>query len=67
LKVRATGSVIDALEPEEIDDVMIPLLPQEQRKALDADVVDCWNMISESIALSDHVKQRFEAMLCSAG
>jgi len=63
LKARASGSVIDALEPEEVSKIMIPLLPEPLRKGLNAEAERCWNLISDGIVLTDQVSERFEAML----
>lgn len=50
LKARATGSVIDALEPEEIDRVVIPMLGDGDRLELDQRVRSSWDKISASVA-----------------
>lgn len=63
MKARATGSVIDALEPEEIEIVLLPMLPKAQRKALDEEAVRCWTLISDGIELSQKVASRFEQLL----
>lgn len=63
LKARATGSVIDALEPEEIANIIIPLLPEAQRLTLDKEVERCWLLISNAVSLSSKIAQRFEAMM----
>lgn len=63
LKARATGSVIDALEPEEIERVLLPMLSEKRRKNLDAEVVRCWTLISDGIELSRQTAGRFEIFL----
>jgi hypothetical protein len=63
LKARSTGSVIDALEPVEIDQVMIPMLTEKKRKDLDKEIVRCWGLISKGIQLSRDVAERFDGML----
>lgn len=63
LKARATGSVIDALEPEEIEDVALPLVAEAKRRELDKEVQRCWDLISESIQLVEQVADRFDQAL----
>jgi hypothetical protein len=63
LKARSTGSVIDALEPVEIDKVMIPMLSEKQRKALDTEIVRCWSLISKGNQLAMRAAGRFDDML----
>jgi hypothetical protein len=63
LKARATGSVIDALEPEEIEGVIIPWLPEAERLALNQEAERCWKLISDSISLTEHVTAKFESIL----
>ncbi|GMO39755.1 hypothetical protein [Bradyrhizobium sp. TM233] len=63
LKARATGSVIDALEPDEIEQVVVPMLPEKKRAALDREVVRCWNAISEGVSRSKETANRFERLL----
>jgi hypothetical protein len=63
LKAFASGSVIDALEVEEVSKVVLPLLPETERKALDAEVVRCWNLISKGVTRTEEVVRHFEAMM----
>jgi hypothetical protein len=63
LKARATGSVIDALEPEEISDVMLPFPRQAVREAVNRGAIRAWDMISESIDLSSKTAAQFEDMM----
>ncbi|MBR1129486.1 hypothetical protein [Bradyrhizobium iriomotense] len=63
LKARATGSVIDALEPEEIEQVVLPMLAENERKKLDEEAVRCWTLISDGVSLSKETASRFEHLL----
>lgn len=63
LKSRATGSVIDALEPEEIGHIMLPMLRPKERQDIDRRVVSSWEMISRAINITNSVCERFEAKL----
>jgi hypothetical protein len=63
LKARATGSVIDALEPEEIEGIVIPLMPDPERRALDHEAKRCWGLISDSVVLTEKTARRFELKL----
>lgn len=63
LKARASGSVVDALEPEEVTKVIIPYLEQTQRDALNEEAVRCWKLISDSIQIIEAVVGSFEELL----
>jgi hypothetical protein len=63
LKAGASGSVVDALKPESVSKVVIPMLDQKGIEALGLEVERCWNLISESIALSESTVAKFEKAL----
>lgn len=54
LKVRATGSVIDALDPASIGDVVIPLPAEADGDALGTAAVECWRAVAEALESYDH-------------
>jgi hypothetical protein len=63
LKAIASGSVVDAIEPDSVSKIVIPMLGRNAMLALGAEAARCWNLISESIALLDATVERFERSL----
>lgn len=67
LKASASGSVVDAIEPDSVSKIILPMLKPDAMVALGAEVERCWNLISESIALTESTVERFEEALHSEG
>jgi hypothetical protein len=63
LKARATGSVVDALDPDTVADVIIPRLPQRDVEELGAMADQAWRKISDAIVKLDSLAEQVERLL----
>lgn len=66
IKASATGSVIDAIEPDSIGGVLIPRLDKAAEEAISGAVVQAWEDIAESRRLDDEVVGRLEDLIVRA-
>jgi hypothetical protein len=60
LKARATGSVIDALEPDTIADVLLPWLSPKEEKRLGSAAAEAWDNIASAQELEQETVAEFE-------
>ena len=67
LKARATGSVIDALDPGTVADVIIPRLPKRDVVELGARADQAWRKISDAIVTLDSLAEQIEHLLDLGG
>jgi hypothetical protein len=65
LKSRATGSVVDALDPETINDVLIPVLDSHEMKRIGGVVENAWESIATALQIEDTVVSMFESCIVS--
>lgn len=63
LKARATGSVVDALDPFTISDVLILILSSDDRKELGRAVDAAWDNIAQSVRLSNEAVDSLEGLI----
>lgn len=63
LKARATGSVIDALEPETIADVLLPSVSVADQKRLGKAASRAWDDIAMAQELEERTVAEFEAAI----
>jgi len=63
LKARATGSVVDALEPETIGEVLLPALSSRDQERLGKASARAWDDIASAQELEDRTVQDFEKLI----
>lgn len=63
IKARATGSVVDALDPETLSDVVIPTLSSIEMRELGEKVANAWEKIAESQSLESKTVSYFEKQI----
>jgi hypothetical protein len=65
LKSRATGSVVDALDPTAIADVVVPLLERSHRNRLGERADSAWEAIFRALEIENSVAARLEQRIVS--
>lgn len=63
LKACASGSVVDAIEPDSVSKIVVPRLSDDQMQEIGTEAERCWKLISDSIALGDMTVAEFEQAL----
>jgi hypothetical protein len=62
-KSRATGSVVDALEPNGIADVQIPLLDESNRHYLGSRAEEAWENIARAFRIEEAAVAELEEVI----
>ncbi len=63
LKARAAGSVVDALDPQTIADVLLPMPAQEDRDQLGAQAEDAWEKIARAVRMQQTTVAKLERLI----
>lgn len=63
LKTRATGSVVDALDPDIVGDVLLPVLDRRTESQLAKKAEDAWEHIADSFRIADRAVARMESLI----
>ena len=63
LKARATGSVVDGLDPQTVSDVVLPVLDQDKVKDLGQSAADYWEKMSEAVNVEDECSRYIENLV----
>jgi hypothetical protein len=66
MKARATGSVIDGLDPETVADVLLPAPSARDRKRLSAEAAEAWEGIAAALRDEDAVVAKLESTIANA-
>ena len=60
LKARATGSVVDALDPTSVDGVLIPMVSSDVRESLGSRAEEAWRLVSDALSIQEDTVRLLE-------
>ncbi len=63
LKSRATGSVIDALEPDSVEDLLVPMLNETDRHDMGCRAEDAWEQIARAVRTEETAVAELEDLI----